>query len=179
MFWLMFVAGFVLSSIFEMPSISLVNLFVTPYIISKRQKVSLNKEGIFVNSEGKLLNDRYPVYAFWMFILSIACVFIMGLSLDALKVEIDNDAVETVLLFGIPMLPFVLYFMYVNCPISIFFKLTSWHPALSPIVLGFEWSSGSIDHNRRNNSSLKAFMNENPITDPRWSGSSSNIFNRR
>ena len=176
MFWLMLVTGFVLSSIFEMPLISLVNLFVTPYIISKKQKVSLNKDAIFVNSEGKLLNDRYPIYAVWMLILSVIWAIALGAISDGFGITKNVDIkILTPIFFSISLLPFVLYFMYINCPISILFKPTAWHPA----VLGIECSSGSNNH--ANSSfrefSLSQFTRQNTITDPSYRSYGCNIFN--
>lgn len=137
MFWVGMVASITLSSIFDVSWIFWVTLIITGYVTKNAQNISLNAEEIFVNGEGQLLNDRYPVLTQEFLSLTLFLV-IYGAFRGML-----HDSIFVGLKFGILLLPFVLYFVKLDCPISILFLPKAW----SEEVIGWKIDNTPRQHN--------------------------------
>ncbi|MDX1923618.1 MAG: hypothetical protein SFT91_00010 [Rickettsiaceae bacterium] len=175
MFFEMVLIGFIIATFFESVMVFWICFVISSFITYKRQKLSINADGVFINTDKGLLNDRYPVLAWGWFILSGFASIGVAYLLHILTIDsMISMEMTRFIMFSISLLMFLSYFLYINCPISILFFARAW----TPEVIGIEGDSNRSDAFKGVHRDIfRDFMRENPITDPRWSGSSSNIFN--
>lgn len=181
MFWVGIVAGSSLANAFD-PSVGGFIFWATiigvPWFIKRKQNLSINSDNVFVNSQGQLLNERYPVLVILMIVASVPSLVLCGLIMDAFHIKAHD--VLFGLFIGLLFLPLTLYFIKINCPISIMFYASGWREEITGWKI--DPNASRIKHNFSDTnihrpSALSAFMRENTITDPRWAGSSSNVHN--
>ena len=125
MFWLGMSVGNVFSESCDDINVACSSLWITilvvPFIVSKAQKITFNKENGFFNSKGRSLKASYPKALAGVIVLTILLIACMGFVADGNKSSmlalLFSDLIAP-LFFLIP----TLYFIYKNCPIAILFN---------------------------------------------------------
>lgn len=121
----LFFAGQAKSALLIIGSITLV-----PYIFSRFNKVTYSAEGVFINSKGEDLRERLPKrlgMILCITLIAIAATFTSLPSLLPYRFIVPSFAM---LIFTIPFL----YFMVINCPISILCNKSAYQKEVSGIT---------------------------------------------
>jgi len=161
-----------ISSLLSLLCIVLSILFV-PSRLTKLNKVEYTKDKIFLNSQKENLKERLPT--------KFPVVLLINLIIFPIILSRYFNALNISVIIGLVLLLPTLYFVIINCPISILFNINAWTPEIAGWKLDENTTTGTKYNNifdiSNRSSSLRNFMHENPITDARWSGSSINIHN--
>lgn len=155
----------------------LVILFVVPYIAAQGAKVSFDKEKGFFNKEGESLKASYPKeFGIILFLTILSPALILFL------VAILQSDILIFLTIGflVPLILLIptLYFVIKNCPITILFNRNAWCEEVTGIR---QMTPEEIAASKSRATSTDLFSRPptapNYITDPKYCGMSSNIFN--
>lgn len=139
-----------------------VTMIFIPWLIKRKHGMKLDKKKHFLNSEGKSLKKKYPKNIYGMLLLSAFSFPLFGLLLDEIAKGVD---IPDGLLVSFPVFVLVLYFIMINCPISILFYRSAW----SKNILG-EYPTSDVKHNSSSSTSRSY------TTDPAYRSLSSNVF---
>lgn len=166
MFWVLaslcFAVIFVLPFALRIPAF-LATIILIPIYIKTKHGMSFDKRKHFLNKNGVSLKKRYPKNIYGMFFLSFASLPLTGLAIDNFGWNIE--LLDGVFL-SVPILVLVLYFIIINCPISILFYKSAWSKSIL----------GEYPKSNTSNSSFSSSTNSY-TTDPSYKSLSSNIFN--
>jgi hypothetical protein len=152
-------------------------IICVPKLVNKYNKVTLIDENILLNSQGEKLNSKYPKKFAMIFLINIPIAINLLFATKDIQLLNDSPAAYIGIILFLP----TLYFILINCPIAILFNAHAWtkevtgweiDPNAPPVKHNF-----SDSHNIHKPSPLQEFARTNTITDPRYMGSGSNIFN--
>ncbi|RYE27587.1 MAG: hypothetical protein EOP45_00710 [Sphingobacteriaceae bacterium] len=180
MFWLGITANMVLVDIFAnlVPVLALIffilGLTITPYLLARVNKVVFTEEKVFINKQRESLEKKYPKHLSIIIPIAIAvsinCFFAFNKSFPNFE---ESMAVYAAIGLAVP----VLYFIILNCPISILFNKNAWNKQ----VTGLDHSS-SCQHSfppQLHKHKEPMLMPRSRYTDPKYSYLDGNTFNRR
>lgn len=122
-------SGFALAQLFDNDGstlpffISLATIITLLVLIAFYNKVTINEEGKFLNSNGTDITDRHPsLLALLFFTIGVPSFIAIILQASAMQHLILPDIISFLILFSGPSL----YFIIINCPIAIMFKSAIW-----------------------------------------------------
>lgn len=152
----------------------IISMTIVPYIIASFNKVKYIEGKIFLNAKNKDLSAKLPKKFSIVFLIN----FILSVFIYVPYVLLDNKGVAgmpftttAALIFALP----TLYFIYLNCPISILFTNTAWKLGIT----GFDKNAKHVRVRRQYQGSnmLQSPLRESTITGSSYAGLSSNINN--
>lgn len=127
-----------LSIYLMMPLIFLASMLFTPIIIKHKQNVTLTSENIFLDSELRPLNDKYPTKLYAVLTLCFIFIFLfdapLSIFLNIFDIKIEKSSIELIGCF-LALLCFISYFLILDCPLSILFHRKAW---LNQDVVGLD-----------------------------------------
>jgi hypothetical protein len=119
-------------------------LFLVPYSVRTFCKVTYTEQKTFINSQGSLLTDRYPTKIVSIFLLALAVCVFTGRKLDSFK-DLPDSIAFAILLGNFFLVP-TIYFIKINCPISILFNKDAWCPEVAGVVFQHSSSHSFSSH---------------------------------
>ena len=128
-----------------------------PFIIKQIQDVKFDKKYGFFNSNGRSLKDSQPKHLIFAIVFSIGLILSIGFIKNRLFPEL-NTTLSTTLYWSIFLLIPTLYFILINCPISLLFNKNAFKP-ISPAE------------------SARLNVTSDYIHDPKYSFMSCNMYN--
>ncbi|RYE05652.1 MAG: hypothetical protein EOP33_00010 [Rickettsiaceae bacterium] len=175
MFWLGITANMVLVDVFveSMPKLALAffvsGITLTPYLLTRANKTTFNKEKVFINKQEESLEKRYPKHLFEIFFFNtIATIFVIT---DGIVPSLATT--YTAIGLAVP----VLYFIILNCPISILFNKNVWNKRVTGLDPNTTYQHSFSPQLHKHKEPM--LIPRSQYTDPKYSYLDGNTFNRR